>query len=199
MSTTRQRRSRNRVAGAGGELTGPALEDLLHGYSFFDEPFKNDRERRECWEKHRNFIMSLQDKPVQGEVFGLSNGIYFAIGTRPAGWWAYNASGPRLFISCSNDFCPYFSECPVAKNIPTEAPDCLICEGEDREGKSFYCGLFKIECVGHDFKIYEPQKESEIDFLQRHALLSEVELRHIEETKATNNRAFLGLKGGKKR
>ncbi|MGA2462772.1 MAG: hypothetical protein ABSH06_00270 [Thermodesulfobacteriota bacterium] len=188
MPTTRKRISRGRINGAGGELTGPALEDLLHGYSFFDEPFKNDRERRECWEKHRNFIMSLQGKPVQGEVFGLTNGVYFDFFTRPAAFWAYDSPGPRLFISCKNDFCSYFAQCPVAKNIPTEIPQCIICDGEDREGKSSFEGIYKIECVGHKFQIYEPQKESEIDFLQRHALLSEVELRHIEETKVTNNR-----------
>jgi hypothetical protein len=183
MPTNRTRVARSRVRGAGGELTGPALENLIRGFSFFDEPFKTDGNRRKCWEKNRGYIMSLQGKEVQGEAFSLSNGIYFAIGTRPAAWWAYDSPGPRLFVSCSNDFCPYFSECPVAKSIPTEGSDCLIREGEDREGKSSYCGLFRIECVGHEFKIFEPARETEREFLQRHGLLSEAELRHIEETK----------------
>jgi hypothetical protein len=174
MPTTRTRRSRNRVEGAGG-LTAAQLEDLLRGYAFFEEPFKDDEARRRCWEKHRGYIMSLQGKPVQSEAFGLENGVYFDFGTRPNAWWDYDSPGPRLFVSCTNDFCQFFLECPVAKNIPTEMPDCVIREGEDRKGKSSFCGLLKIECVSKNFRIFEPALESETDFLRRYDLLTEEE------------------------
>ena len=165
-------RPRKEIQKRTGVVTGPELENLILGFSFFDDPFKNDQERRKCWKKHRTFIMSLQGKPARGEVFGLSSGNYFDLLTRPAAFWAYDAPGGRRFISCSNDFCPYFAECGPAKNIPTESPDCII-----------RAGSFKSECVGHDFKIYEPARETEAEFLQRHGLLNETEKQYIEATK----------------
>lgn len=172
---------------SGGGLTWPELADLIQGFCFFDEPFFDDQARRKCWKTHCKYIMGLQGKDVQGEAFGLSQGVYFDFGTRPAAWWKYEAPGPRRFISCTNDFCPYFSECPVAQNIPTETPQCVIRKGEQHIGGSFE-GLYRLECVGHKFKIFLPQRETEAAFLQRHGLLNEAETRYIEEAKATNNR-----------
>lgn len=168
-----KKRISTRAGGLG--ITGPELEDLIFGYSFFEEPFKNAAAREKCWKKNRNFILNLEGKAVQGESFGLSRGVYFEVGTRPAAWWNYDSPGRRRFISCTNDFCPFFAGCPVAKNIPTEGPNCVIREGEDRAGKSSYDGWLKIECVGHDFKIWEPIRETEWAFLQRHNLLNEKE------------------------
>ena len=165
----------------GGELTGPMLEDLVTGYCFFDEPFANDQRRRECWEKNRSFILSLQGKLTKREAFGLSNGIYFDFFKRPHAWWGYDAPGRRLFISCKNDFCPFYSRCLVAQSIPTEMPDCIIREGEDRKGKNSFEGLYKIECVGHKFRIYEPIRETEADFLHRHGLLTPTEKKLVEK------------------
>jgi len=51
-------------------------------------------------------------------------------------------------------------------------------------GKALIDGLLKIECIGHDFKIYEPIRETEAAFLQRHGLLNEAEKRHIEESES---------------
>jgi hypothetical protein len=178
MPTTRSRLSRSRVSGAGG-LTPGQLEDLILGYCFFEEPFMNDEDRRKCWEKNRDYILSLQGKPVQGETFGLNNGVYFDFGFRPSAWWAYDAPEPRRFISCKNNFCPYFSQCKVAQNIPTEAPQCIIRKGEDRKGKSSCDGRFKIECVGFKYHIFLPTQESEKKYLQRHGLLNEAEKRYI--------------------
>lgn len=182
MPTNRTRLSRSRVSGAGG-LTAGQLEHLISGFSFFEGGFKDETERRRAWLKHKDFILSLQGKPVQGEAFGLSQGVYFDFFTRPQAWWVYDSPGQRLFISCKNDFCPNFSQCPVTKNISTAAPDCLIRKDEDRTGGSFD-GLYRLECVSHDFKIFLPQRETETTFLQRHSLLNEAEKQHIEMTES---------------
>lgn len=171
---------------SGGGLTTPELENLILGFSFFDEPFKDDEERWRCWEKNRNYIMSLQCEP--DKVATGFNRDSFDFLTRPQAWWRYDAPGSRRFISCTNDFCPYFAQCEVAKSIPTESPDCVIRESEDRKGKSSFDCWLKIECVGHHFKIFVPERETEAAFLQRHNLLNEAEKRYIEETKTDNNR-----------
>lgn len=158
-----------------GELTGPELEDLILGFCFFEEPFRDEAARAKCWKKNREHILNLQGKPVQGEGFALSNGVYFELFERPAAWWKYDSPEPRGYISCRNDFCPYFKECLVARNIRLADPPCVIRAGENRKGKSSFEGRLKIECVGHDFKIFEPQRESEKDFLIRCKLLNEAE------------------------
>ena len=160
----------------GGELTAPELEDLIQGYCFFDEPFKTDEAREKCWRKNRDYIMGLQGKAGKNEAMSFgSDKVYFDFLKRPHAWWAYDAPKPRLYISCKNNFCPYFSGCPVAQNIPKEAPDCVIRRGEERKDKSSFDGVFKIESVGHKFNIFLPTIESEKDFLQRHNLLNEAE------------------------
>lgn len=176
MPTTRKRINRGWISGGG--LTGPQIEDLILGYCFFEEPFKDNEERRECWKRNRDFIMGLQGKSVQGEAFGLSNGVYFDYGTRPSAWWKYEVPGQRRFISCTNDFCPKFSQCPVTQNIPTEAPDCVIRKGEDRKDKNSFDGLYRLECVGFNFHIFLPIQESEKNYLKRHGLLNEAEKRY---------------------
>jgi len=160
---------------AGGGLTTPELENLILGFSFFDEPFTNDQERRQCWIKNRLYIMSLQGKAGQNEAmsFGVDK-IYFDFGFRPAAWWAYDSPGQRRFVACSNNFCSHFSQCQVAKNISTENPGCVIRKDEQHKGDSFD-GLYRLECVSHDFKIFLPQRETEKEFLQRHGLLNEPE------------------------
>ena len=141
-------------------LTEMEIQDLVTGYCFFDEPFRNDEERRKCWKKNRAEILALQGKPIEGEA----SGVYFDFFTRPHAWWRFNAPVPRLFVKCSNDFCRYFSECPVPKNIPTETPDCLISED-----------VFRTECVSHNFRVYTPERETEKEFLKRNNLLTEEE------------------------
>jgi len=159
---------------------------LILGFTFFDEPFKSDVERREAWEKNRDFILKRQGAP--GET---AHGFYqdtYDFLTRPAAWWTYEAQGRRLFISCKNEFCPYYSECQVAKSLPAEMPDCIIQRGENRTGKSSFDGLFRIECVGHKFQIFLPERETEQAFLQRNDLLNEAEKKHILETKRGDKR-----------
>lgn len=174
MPTTRTRRSRNRIANGSG-LTLYELEDLLHGFVFFEEPFKDDDERRKCWKKNRAYILSLMGKPCAGETMALTNGVYFEYGTRPHAWWRFDAPGDRLFVKCENSFCPFYVTCPVANGKPTENPDCVIMEGEDRKGKGSFEGKFKIESVGNHFQIFLPIQESERDFLGRCGLLTEGE------------------------
>jgi len=144
-------------------LTDGQEQFLLFGHAFFDdEPFASEEECRQAWFKHREqFIASARFE-------------------RCWAWWRYEAPAPRKFISCSNDFCPYFPECPVAKGIPTEAPQCVIRVGEDRKGKSSFDGWLKIECVGHDFKIYEPIRESQKEYLMRLNLLTAKEQELLE-------------------
>jgi hypothetical protein len=186
--TNRKRFRRNLVSGAGGKLTAPQLEHLLRGFVFFDEPFKDDQERRECWEKHKTYIMSLQGQAVQAEAFGLSQGIYFDFGKRPQAWWRYDAPGARLYVSCKNDFCPDFPGCVVAQNIRRKMPACVIPRDERDKGSSFD-GLYRLECVGHKFKIFLPTIESEDNFLERHNLLNEVEKKALAKmpTQPTEN------------
>lgn len=164
-----------------GELTGPMLEDLILGYCFFDEPFKSEEAREKCWKKNREHILNLQGKPVQGEGFSLTNGVYFGLFERPSAWWKYDSPEPRGYISCGNDFCPYFNECLVARNIRLADPPCVIRPGENRKGKSSFEGRLKIECVGNHFRIYEPERENEKDFLIRCNLLNEKEAESIKK------------------
>lgn len=167
-------RPRKEIANRAPGGPSPAqLDDLLHGYAFFEDPFKTADERRACWRKHRTFILSLQGKTA------LDGGEYFALGTRPHAWWTFDAPGPRQFIACTNSWCPFFAGCPVVQNIPTGSPACLIRAGDDRTGKGSFDGLYKIECVGHAFRIYLPTRETEADFLRRHGLLNAVELAAI--------------------
>jgi hypothetical protein len=82
-------------------ITGLELENLILGFNILDgdEPFKNENHRRNTWNKHRNYIMSLQGKPCQGQAFGLSQGVYFGFFERPAAWWDYEAPEPRRLLS----------------------------------------------------------------------------------------------------
>jgi hypothetical protein len=50
----------------------------------------------------------------------------------------------------------------------------VIPRGEQHKGSSFD-QLYRIECVGHNFKIFLPVQETQAAFLQRHGLLNETE------------------------
>lgn len=102
MGTNRKRLERYRTHT--NPISGLELENLILGYNLLDgdevfapdgiEENRNDELRRESWNVHREYVLNLQGRKVQGEAFGLSNGIYFDYFTRPSGWWDYDAPEP---------------------------------------------------------------------------------------------------------
>jgi len=82
-------------------LTPEELERLISGFNILDgdDPAwaTDDEARRQVWLRHREYVMSLQGKPCQGESFAFQRGnVYFAYGTRPSAWWDYDAPEPRV-------------------------------------------------------------------------------------------------------
>ena len=79
-------------------LTALELENLVTGSNLLDgdEAFANEEDRRQCWEKNRDYIMGLQGQYGKDEAFGLpSHELYFDFGQRPAAWYSYEAPEPR--------------------------------------------------------------------------------------------------------
>ena len=95
-------------------LSPEELEHLISGFIILDgdDPAwaTDDAERRQIWETHKTFIMSLQGEPCKGESFAFQRGnVYFAYGTRPSAWWDYDAPEPRVpgeseaaYLRCHN-------------------------------------------------------------------------------------------------
>ena len=55
---------KKRLIKKGQDLTSGRIIYLMHGFDFFDEkPFKDMDEARECWEQHKDYLMTLQDGP----------------------------------------------------------------------------------------------------------------------------------------
>ena len=82
-------------------LTPEELERLISGFNILDgdDPAwaTDDEARRQVWLRHREYVMSLQGKPCQGESFAFQrSNVYFAYGTRPSAWWDYDAPEPRV-------------------------------------------------------------------------------------------------------
>lgn len=89
MPTNRTRRKRLRNC---SELTQDQEMHLLHGFALdgclpdyghprnmVNFPFRDDDDRRECWERNRDLLMSQFSEPFR----------------RPDAWWSYDAPEPR--------------------------------------------------------------------------------------------------------
>jgi len=85
-------------------LTPEELERLISGFNILDgdDPAwaTDDEARRQVWLRHREYVMSLQGKPCQGESFAFQRGtIHFPLFSRPHAWWQYDAPEPRRLLS----------------------------------------------------------------------------------------------------
>ena len=138
-------------------LSAEELEHLIHGQNLLDgdDPTwaDDDEARRQVWEKHKTFIMSLQGQPCKGESFRFQRGnTYFEYGTRPEAWWSYDAPGPRLLL----------------KGDPGNAVEgCGLSMGTPRRFRDGQAMVF----------------ESERDYLERHGLLNDRETAMVQDRK----------------
>ena len=142
------------------------IESLIYGYSFFEEPFKNDDERAACWKKHRKFILGFQGGPGEDSL----RDDFYPFLDRPKAWWDYDAPGSRLYASCLNESCQKIPHCPVAQNILTEKPDCLN----------------SYDHASYDSHAIRPELETTAAYLQRYGLLNKAEKEYLEK-KAVNS------------
>ena len=96
----RKRRSQtNRLA----PLTDDQTMHLLIGWCFnsvkyrgLDFPFEDEEHRRQLWEHNRDFLI---DKDVGNQWLYTRRP-----GTRPAGWWDYEAPEPRRDLESEEDY-----------------------------------------------------------------------------------------------
>ena len=78
------------------ELTEEQIDHLLSGWCLESGfPFENEAERRQKWSQNRAYLMSFVGKD---EAPGFYSQHGLKLGTRPAGWWSYEAKAPRRRI-----------------------------------------------------------------------------------------------------
>ena len=93
-----------------GGLSPEELENLISGFNLLDgdDPAwaTDDAERRQIWETHKTFIMSLQGQPCKGESFAFGLGhVYFEYGTRPEDFYRYTEGlEPRMQHESEADY-----------------------------------------------------------------------------------------------
>jgi len=87
-----------------GDPSPEELEFHIQGYCMLtgDDPFergqaiRDEEAARESWERHRDFIMGLQNEPIRDhhrrEIFVFAHEEkYFELFQRPGSWWKYDA------------------------------------------------------------------------------------------------------------
>lgn len=105
-------------------LTHAQVTRLINGVNILDcdkDCFPSGTDLRKVWKKNKQSIMALQGKLVDhNEIFEMQRGsIYFEYGTRPWGWWQFDAPEPLRLLRVE----PPSQEpegCPVWARIPTE-------------------------------------------------------------------------------
>jgi len=81
------------------DLTSGMIEHLIYGSRLLDweqDTFKTDDDRRDTWEKHRDYILLNYCDRVPSDHDGTFQELTFQSGSRPAAWWSYsNECGKR--------------------------------------------------------------------------------------------------------
>ena len=78
-------------------LTESQADHLLTGHCLGPDlfPFRDDTERERLWRENRAELMQYIDRS-EGPGYFAQNGLPW--GTRPSGWWSYEAKAPRRRI-----------------------------------------------------------------------------------------------------